>query len=179
MQNGLVAGRIGTQPSGYDCFRPEADIKDPMMNDQQIYFEPATRSDLEYLVDLRILAMRESLERIGRFDATRARERFAAGFDPQSTHHLTLDEKRIGFVVVRHEADHQLLDHLYIHPEFQNRGYGAAVLAVLFAEADAFGAVMRVGALRGSDSNRFYERHGFELVEQAEWDNYYVRPATV
>lgn len=149
------------------------------MNDQQIYFEPATRNDLEALVDLRILAMRESLERIGRFDPTRARERFAAGFDPDNTRHLMLDRNRIGFVVVRHEADHQLLDHLYIHPEFQNRGYGASVLAVLFAEADAVRALVRVGALRGSDSNRFYERHGFELVEQTEWDNYYVRPAKV
>jgi len=34
---------------------------------------------------------------------------------------------------------------------------------------------MRVGALRDSDSNRFYARHGFQLVERGEFDNYYVR----
>ncbi len=38
-------------------------------------------------------------------------------------------------------------------------------------------ATLRVGALEQSDSNRFYERHGFELVEVGEWDNYYVRKA--
>ena len=34
----------------------------------------------------------------------------------------------------------------------------------------------KVGALRESDSNRFYQRHGFRLVEQGEFDNYYLRP---
>lgn len=46
---------------------------------------------------------------------------------------------------------------------------------MIFEEADAAMLPIRVGALRESDSNRFYARHGFELVEQAEWDNYYVR----
>ncbi|WP_081012134.1 GNAT family acetyltransferase, partial [Pseudomonas syringae group genomosp. 3] len=30
--------------------------------------------------------------------------------------------------------------------------------------------------LKESDSNRFYLRHGFQLVESGEFDNYYVRP---
>jgi len=37
---------------------------------------PVEASDAEDLVQLRILAMRESLERIGRFDPQRARDRF-------------------------------------------------------------------------------------------------------
>jgi hypothetical protein len=49
--------------------------------------------------------------------------------------------------------------------------------AHIFAQADARGLAMRVGALRGSDSNRFYLRHGFALTEQSEFDNYYVRAA--
>ncbi|RQT13111.1 hypothetical protein [Burkholderia contaminans] len=31
------------------------------------------------------------------------------------------------------------------------------------------------GALRGSDSNRFYARHGFVQADEAEWDIYYMR----
>ena len=33
---------------------------------------------------------------------------------------------------------------------------------------------VRVGPLRDSDANRFYARQGFVLVEQSEWDLYYV-----
>jgi hypothetical protein len=29
--------------------------------------------------------------------------------------------------------------------------------------------------LRGSDSNRFYQSHGFEFAVEAEFDIYYVR----
>lgn len=145
------------------------------MNQNLFRFEPASPDDAEELVALRIVAMRESLERLGRFDPQRARERFLAGFSPEHTRHLVVDARRVGFVVLRPTADHLLLDHLYIHPSHQGRGIGAAVLAVLFAQADAEAKPLRVGALRESDSNRFYARHGFELVEQAEWDNYYVR----
>jgi hypothetical protein len=49
------------------------------------------------------------------------------------------------------------------------------VLATVFAEADRQGLHLQVGALRDSGSNRFYLRHGFVLVKEEEWDNYYVR----
>ena len=56
---------------------------------------------------------------------------------------------------------------------------GAAVLAVIFNEADALGLSLRVGALRDSDANRFYLRHGFTQVEETEWDIYYARQPSV
>jgi len=143
-----------------------------------VHFEPAAADDAEELVALRIVAMRPSLERLGRFDPQRVRDRFLATFAPSSTRHLAVDGRKVGFLVVRDEGDHLLLDHLYVHPEHQGKGIGAAVLAVVFAGADARLMPMRVGALRESESNRFYVRHGFELIEVTEWDNYYVRRPT-
>jgi len=54
---------------------------------QNLCLTPAQPDDFEALVALRIEAMRESLERIGRFDRTRARERFLNGFSPTHTRH--------------------------------------------------------------------------------------------
>jgi predicted alpha/beta superfamily hydrolase/GNAT superfamily N-acetyltransferase len=139
---------------------------------------PATAGDAEALVALRIAAMRASLERIGRFDPGRARERFLAGFSPAHTRHIVVAGERVGFVVVKPWDDGLLLDHLYLQPRHQGRGIGSAVLALIFAEADGLGRRLRVGALRGSDANRFYTRHGFVAVEEGEWDVYYVRAAT-
>jgi hypothetical protein len=31
------------------------------------------------------------------------------------------------------------------------------------------------GYVSGSPSNRFYERHGFKLIERGEFDNHYLR----
>lgn len=137
--------------------------------------ELATEADFEGLVALRIEAMRQSLERIGRFDATRARERFRAGFVADRTRHIVVDGTRVGFVVTQVQGQQLLLDHLYIRPMHQGRGIGAAVLQWVFAQADALGFPVKVGALRESDSNRFYQRHGFELVTQSAFDNHYVR----
>ena len=66
------------------------------------------------------------------------------------------------------------LDHLYIHPEYQSRGIGSTVLKLLLGKADLKGLTIKVGALRGSDSNRFYQRHGFRKNWEDEWDIYYI-----
>lgn len=137
---------------------------------------PVAHEDLETLVALRIDAMRESLERIGRFDPVRARERFVSGFSPGHTRHIVSGGQRVGFVVVKPGDGELLLDHLYVRPGAQGCGIGAAVLALVFAQADATGLSVRVGALRESASNRFYLRHGFRLVDRGEFDNQYVRP---
>ena len=135
----------------------------------------AQAADFEALLALRIVAMRESLQRLGRFDPERARSRFLANFAPAFTRHVLLGGQRVGFLTVKPDAGALLLDHLYIHPDHQGRGLGAALLQRVFAEADAAGLELRVGALKESASNRFYMRYGFVLVHETEWDVHYVR----
>lgn len=147
----------------------------PMSTD--ILLLAAAADDFEQLLALRIVAMRESLERIGRFDPERARQRFRDSFVPECTRHVLSRGQRVGFVAVTRSDEGLSLDHLYVHPDEQGRGIGSAVLSLIFDEADALGQSVRVCALRGSASNRFYARHGFVLVEEGPWDLYYVRPA--
>ena len=144
------------------------------MDKTTIALIPVHPDDAEQLVALRIAAMRDSLIRIGRFDPQRARERFLSGFVPAQTRHIAVAGRRIGFVVVKPEPNALLLDHLYLHPDSQGQGIGAIVLARVIAEARAQGLPLKVGALRDSDANRFYLRHGFRLVGQEAFDNYYL-----
>ncbi|MEK1834555.1 MAG: GNAT family N-acetyltransferase, partial [Pseudomonas sp.] len=69
----------------------------------------AQQSDLDNLVAIRIEAMRESLERVGRFDPVRARERFLGGFEAHNTHYIEVSGERVGFVVVKHHHNELLL----------------------------------------------------------------------
>lgn len=139
------------------------------------HYEPALPSDLDELVALRIEAMRESLEHLGRFDPLRARERFASSFEPASTRFIVTGAQRVGFLVVKQRDDGLLLDHLYIHPSAQRRGLGSAVLCDVVADADRRKLPLHLGALRASASNRFYLRHGFVPTGEGEWDIYYCR----
>jgi GNAT superfamily N-acetyltransferase len=140
-----------------------------------VALSPVQLDDFEDLVALRIEAMRESLERIGRFDPRRVRERLEEGFEPRCTRHIVVDGQRVGFVAIKRRAQELYLEHFYILPAHQGRRIGSVVLSIIFDEADREGLSMRVGALRESDSNRFYSRHGFVRVEESEWDIYYVR----
>lgn len=129
------------------------------------------------LLAIRIEAMRDSLERLGRFDPERARARLRATFRPDHTWFIERDGARIGFYALRPDGDGLRLDHLYVVPAAQGLGVGGQVLGRLLRDADLRGLPVRVGALRGSDSNRFYRRHGFEPVAESEWDIDYLRPA--
>jgi GNAT superfamily N-acetyltransferase len=120
--------------------------------------------------------MRESLERIGRFDPARARARFEAAFDPAHMRLVRVGEERVGCVTVRRETSAvSWIEHLYIEPSHQGRGLGAAILGEIMAEADAAGQTLRLSVLKKSDANRFYARHGFRETHREDWDIYYER----
>ncbi|BBB63861.1 GNAT family acetyltransferase [Undibacterium sp. KW1] len=137
--------------------------------------EACTLNDAAQLAELRVLAMRPSLERIGRFDAKRARQRLLQNFSTEYTRLIKLDGMLAGFLVLRPQDKDLLLDHFYLHPDFQQRGLGSAVIELVLAEADELGKIIHVGVLRDSDANRFYLRHSFVLREVGEFDNYYLR----
>lgn len=142
---------------------------------------PASDEDFEALLSLRLAAMRESLQRLGRFDPQRARERLSRAFEPSHTRLILQAGERVGFVVLLPVPgglpDHLVLDHLYIAPQAQGQGIGSWVMAQVLDEADRLLLPVRVTALKLSDANRFYQRHGFELQHTSEWDLHYVRPA--
>jgi predicted N-acetyltransferase YhbS len=149
-------------------------VNDKVAEPIQITFSPATAGDADDLASLRVLAMKESLQRIGRFDEYRARERFLSSYNPSDTQHILADGVKIGFIVMKLREHDFLLDHLYVKPEFQGKGIGSEVVRRALADAHLANKPIRVGALRNSDSNRFYSRHGFQLEREGEWDFYYV-----
>lgn len=144
--------------------------------------EAVVAADFDQMVELRIAALRESLERLGRFDSVRARERLAAGFCPEFMQHIVVDQERVGFITLRPAADVQApslrLDHLYIRPGGQGRGVGAWALAWAKQQAHAQHVGIVLSALKHSAANRFYVRHGFVVTGESEFDIDYRWSAT-
>jgi GNAT superfamily N-acetyltransferase len=141
----------------------------------KVSFAKAARSDAETLVQMRIEAMRESLQRIGRFDPQRARDRFMSSFDPTWCRFIVAGDVYVGFVQTKPCDDYLLLEHLYVVPAYQGSGIGSAVLESILADADSRSRSVKVGALRDSQANRFYQRHGFLKIDETDWDIYYLR----
>ncbi len=134
-----------------------------------------SEKDFESLAAIRVAAMRESLERVGRFDENRARMRLRNSFVAEATRRIVSQGETIGFYAVIPGIEGLRLDHLYILPQHQGKGLGSAVLSIVFAQADQKNQDVVVGALRESASNRFYQRHGFVKSGESEFDTYYIR----
>ncbi|OAK61860.1 GNAT family acetyltransferase [Variovorax paradoxus] len=141
----------------------------------RLSLQPVDSSDFEAMLALRIDAMRPSLERVGRFDAARSRERLSAGFVVPYMHHIVLDgDQRIGFVTLKPEdSDALRLDHLYLRSGFQGLGIGEWVLEWAKTQARAQRLDIKLTALVKSDANRFYLRHGFVLEGEEGVDLHY------
>lgn len=135
--------------------------------------EIAHIGDGDALADLRVLAMKESLEALGRFDEVRARIRFLDSFDPDATQKVLIDDELVGFYVVTEHSEHLYIDHLYVHPNHQGKSIGSTVLKSVIERARRINKPIKLGALKGSRSNLFYRSHGFVKVAEGEYDNYY------
>ncbi|GAA1723357.1 GNAT family N-acetyltransferase [Fodinicola feengrottensis] len=135
----------------------------------------ASLADLEMIAELRAVVMRPDLERLGRFDKHRVRQRLRDSFSAQHTSIILADDAFAGCVTLRPVESGLLLEHFYLEPGLQGRGLGSAVLRTLLERADADGAPVRLNVLQGSAARRLYDRHGFTVEEQNPIDIYMVR----
>lgn len=134
---------------------------------------PATENDLEDLVELRAVAMRPDLERLGRYDEHRVRQRLRDAYTPEHTRIIEVDGEFAGSISMRPAEDRQWLEHFYLAPQHQGRGVGSAVLRSVLDEAD--GAVVALNVLQGSPARKLYERHGFVTEAEDPVDVFMVR----
>lgn len=134
--------------------------------------EPA---DVEAIAELRATVMRPDLERLGRYDEHRVRQRLRDSFSSQHTSVIVADGTFAGCVTVRPAEDGRWLEHFYLSPDLQGRGLGSAVLRTLLEQIDADAVPVRLNVLQGSAAQRLYERHGFTVEDEDPVDVYMVR----
>ena len=135
----------------------------------------AEPSDVELIAELRATVMRPDLERLGRFDEHRVRQRLRDAFSPEHTSVIVADGAFAGCVAVRPAEDGRWLEHFYLDPSLQGRGLGSAVLRTLLERSDSDGIPVRLNVLQGSAARRLYERHGFTVEDQDPVDVFMVR----
>lgn len=135
----------------------------------------ATAADLEPLADLRAVVMRPDLERLGRYDPHRVRQRLRDAYDPSHTWIIEVSGDFAGGVALRPSPDAHWLEHFYLAPHLQGTGIGTAVLRELLSRCDRDGTVVRLNVLRGSPARRLYERHGFTLESEDPVDVFMAR----
>lgn len=142
-----------------------------------VRFEPAQESDFERLFEIRMMSVRDSLQRIGRFDPERGRLRFRTSFRPEFTRLIVSQAgKLLGCVAFGPRDGLLWLEHFYLLPEVSGQGIGTFVIKSLLAESDAQGLPVRLDVVRESEAKRFYERFGFVETHRDAIDVFMERP---
>ncbi|MFE6780486.1 GNAT family N-acetyltransferase [Streptomyces sp. NPDC057702] len=136
---------------------------------------PAAAADVEAVAALRAVVLRADLERLGRYDAHRVRQRLRDGFEPAHTQVIEVGGVFAGCVALRPAPDARWLEHFYLAPELQGGGVGSAVLRTLLERCDRAGDLVRLNVLRGSPARRLYERHGFTVEREDPVDVFMAR----
>ncbi|MFK4297234.1 GNAT superfamily N-acetyltransferase [Arthrobacter sp. GAS37] len=134
---------------------------------------PALPTDADWIAELRTVVMRPDLERLGRWDPVRVRERFLNAFRSDHTFVILVEEQRAGVIAVRPEPEALWIEHFYIAPGFQGQGLGSGVLQRVMGESKDH-RPFRLNVLQGSPARRLYERHGFVLETEDPVDVFMV-----
>lgn len=153
----------------------------PIMADWEI--RPASAADVEAVAELRAEVLRADLERLGRYDPRRVRQRLRDGFEPACTWVIEVGGAFAGCVALRPDADAgcHWLEHFYLDARLQGGGIGSGVLRELLERCDRDGGVpvVRLNVLQGSPARRLYERYGFVVESEDAVDVFMVREAAV
>lgn len=135
----------------------------------------ASADDAQWIAELRAVVLRADLERLGRFDPVRVRQRFLSAFDPAVTQVVVADGHDAGSIAVRLEDDALWIEHFYLSPGLQGRGIGSSVLTAQLASA-AGDRPFKLNVLQGSRARALYERNGFVVESEDPVDVFMVRP---
>jgi GNAT superfamily N-acetyltransferase len=91
------------------------------------------------------------LERLGRYDEHRVRQRLRNSFSPQRTSIIMTDGEPAGCLTARPAEGRQWLKHFHLAPHRQGRGLGSAVLRMVLERTDAQGTTVGLNVVQGSD----------------------------
>jgi GNAT superfamily N-acetyltransferase len=139
---------------------------------KQITLRQSQNSDVETIANLRAIVLRNDLTRLGRFDEEKVRQRFRNAFDSVHTWIIEADSSFVGCIAFKPTLDGYLLEHFYIHPNYQGKGVGSQVLKNLLEQNYVKGKRVTLNVLQGSSARRLYERFGFKVESEDPIDVY-------
>jgi GNAT superfamily N-acetyltransferase len=135
----------------------------------------ASAADVDVVAELRAVVLRADLERLGRYDEQRVRQRLRDRFEPGHTQIIEAEGAFGGCVALRPEGEVRWLEHFYLASHLQGLGIGSAVLGEVLRRCDRDGVTVRLRVLQGSAARRLYQRHGFVVDREDEVDVFMVR----
>lgn len=131
----------------------------------QFTLRPATAADYPWLWSLKRLTMRYYVEETwGSWDDAAQEAFFRRTYRSDTVQLVVVDGRNAGLLHLEREPAALFLANIQIHPDFQNRGLGTAVIRDVLASARTLGLPVRLQVLQVNTAARqLYQRLGFAI----------------
>ena len=138
------------------------------VSDLLFTIRPASAADYTWLWDLKRLTMRPYVEETwGTWDDATQEAFFRKNFSSETVQIIMVDGQSAGLLNIEKEPAELFLANLQIHPTFQNRGLGTAVLHNVLETAQTLNLPVRLQVLRvNTAAFRLYARLGFSPYQE-------------
>jgi ribosomal protein S18 acetylase RimI-like enzyme len=141
----------------------------------EIKLVKATKDNLLEVLALRIATMSQHLEEVGwSMSEEEHMKRVMKNFD--CGHMIWSDDIVIGFIKYKEHLKSFDIIQFQISPEHQGKGLGKQVLNLMEAQAQNAGKGLSLKVLKANPAKRLYERFGFEIVDEDEFEYFMEKP---
>lgn len=129
---------------------------------------PATAADYQWLWELKRQTMRTYVEDTwGDWDDATQEAFFRRNFSSETVQIILVEGRKAGLLNLETEPAETFLANLQIHPDFQHRGLGTAVLRTLLESGRALQRPIRLQVLQvNAGALRLYSRLGFSVIKE-------------
>ena len=130
-------------------------------------FRKAQATDSEFVFSVKKAAFREYVEQIWGWEDTYQRDLHNRRFASQDIRIIQFHGTDVGFLSTRNTPDTLKVDQLYILPEYQGKGIGAACMEHIINDASLEQKPVTLQVLKiNTRATTFYQRLGFTIVEE-------------
>lgn len=129
---------------------------------------PASAADYEWLWELKRMTMQAHVEATwGSWDDAAQEAFFRRSFSPETVQLILVDAANAGLLHLERKPSELFLANIQIHPAFQNRGLGTAVIKTAMESARLLQLPVRLQVLTVNHAAReLYLRLGFAVTSE-------------
>jgi ribosomal protein S18 acetylase RimI-like enzyme len=129
----------------------------------------ATAEDSEFAYQTRKTTFKQYLEQVWGWDEEEQRRLHVKRFASQDFQVIQVSGVDAGILATVRQADCVKVNHLFILPEYQSQGIGAACMLQIIKDAANTGLPVRLQVLKvNSRAIEFYKRLGFKSYGESE-----------
>ena len=131
-----------------------------------IEYRPAKEKDIDFLYALHVATMKDYVDKTWGWDDCFQESIFRKNYVPGEIQIIRFNGNDIGMLSVEERTDDVFLRAIEIHPDYQGKGIGTAIINMILAAGIQKGKPVRLQVLKVNPAKRLYDRLGFSVIEE-------------